>query len=500
MSAVPATEAVFRPVVILVSGRMLGFIAAFLIPVILARVFNQNDFGSYKQLFLIYATLFGIAQLGMAESLYYFLPMDKERSGVFVFNALLVMGMAGALAALLLWWQSEAVASLLNNPELATYIPYVGLYLLFILLAVVLEIVLTARKKHIAASAAYASSDLARAVFYLTPVLAFASLGWLMFGAILYALLRLVATAVYLISASAIEFYTNARLLKKHLAYALPFGLAGLIEVAQLNFHLYAVSYYFDAATFAIYAVGCLQIPLIDILMTSTSNVMMINMRAKANAGDRSAVRAIWVDSVAKMSYILFPLVAILLLLAPLLIVLLFGAAYQDSVPIFMVWTASTLFTVLLTDGFLRVYAENRFLILQNLLRLFVVVVLIQSFLQRFDLLGAVLVTTVATIIVKVVALQRVKRILETSFKNLLPWKALASTGMLAATAALPAGLFLNYVLLPPALMIVAAGSIYMMSYALLFFWLGPLNADEKQEFLNWLLVLPRKLRHGSRS
>ena len=37
----------------------------------------RAEFGTYKQLFLIYATLFGVAQLGMAESLYYFIPRDS---------------------------------------------------------------------------------------------------------------------------------------------------------------------------------------------------------------------------------------------------------------------------------------------------------------------------------------------------------------------------------------------------------------------------------------
>ena len=61
---------------VLVGGRAVGFVAAFAIPVVLARVFTTSEFGTYKQLFLLFSTLFGIAQLGMAESLYYFLPRN----------------------------------------------------------------------------------------------------------------------------------------------------------------------------------------------------------------------------------------------------------------------------------------------------------------------------------------------------------------------------------------------------------------------------------------
>ena len=58
-----------------------GFAAAFAIPVVLARIFDQAAFGTYKQLFLIYATLYGLAQLGAAESLYYFVPREPAAGG-----------------------------------------------------------------------------------------------------------------------------------------------------------------------------------------------------------------------------------------------------------------------------------------------------------------------------------------------------------------------------------------------------------------------------------
>ena len=46
----------------------------------------------------------------------------------------------------------------------------------------------------------------------------------------------------------------------------------------QANLHHYVVASRFDPATFAIYAVGCLQIPLVDVMTTSSANVMMVKM------------------------------------------------------------------------------------------------------------------------------------------------------------------------------------------------------------------------------
>ena len=87
----------------------------------------------------------------------------------------------------------------------------------------------------------------------------------------LFAAVRLAATLVVLWREFRSELARRpAACCARQLAYALPFALAVGIEVVHLNWHQYAVAARFDAAAFAIYAVGCLQIPLVDLIVTST--------------------------------------------------------------------------------------------------------------------------------------------------------------------------------------------------------------------------------------
>ena len=72
-------DAISGPAFRLVAGRVIGGVVSFAIPVVLARVLLPTAFGTYKQLFLIYMTLYGVAQLGAAESLYYFVPRKPAR-------------------------------------------------------------------------------------------------------------------------------------------------------------------------------------------------------------------------------------------------------------------------------------------------------------------------------------------------------------------------------------------------------------------------------------
>jgi O-antigen/teichoic acid export membrane protein len=84
-----------RPAVSIVIGRSIGFVAAFAIPIALSRILDQAEFGTYKQLFLIYATLFGVAQLGIAESLYYFIPRDAHLAGDHIAYAVVRLAASG---------------------------------------------------------------------------------------------------------------------------------------------------------------------------------------------------------------------------------------------------------------------------------------------------------------------------------------------------------------------------------------------------------------------
>ena len=99
-----------RPAMLLVAGRSVGLAASFAIGIVLVRLFDPGVFGVYKQFFLIYATLYGVLQLGIAESLYYFVPRAPEHTGRYAGNALVALGLTGATGIGVLWLARPAIA------------------------------------------------------------------------------------------------------------------------------------------------------------------------------------------------------------------------------------------------------------------------------------------------------------------------------------------------------------------------------------------------------
>ena len=54
-----------KPALLIIAGRIAGFLAAFVTPLVLVRMFDLDTFGTYKQWFLLYFTVLIVTQIGM---------------------------------------------------------------------------------------------------------------------------------------------------------------------------------------------------------------------------------------------------------------------------------------------------------------------------------------------------------------------------------------------------------------------------------------------------
>src|SRR6476469_4391656 len=104
----------------LVLARFATAILTICIPLVLARRLSLADYGTYKQLFLIFNTLYFILPFGMMQGLYFFIPRAEQRRPYFV-HTLVWVAMTGALAALAISSFGGAIAKSFSNADLLHY-------------------------------------------------------------------------------------------------------------------------------------------------------------------------------------------------------------------------------------------------------------------------------------------------------------------------------------------------------------------------------------------
>jgi hypothetical protein len=185
------------------------------------------------------------------------------------------------------------------------------------------------------------------------------------------------------------------------------------------------------------------------------------------------AALELWHDAVTRMAVLLIPLAVLFLVSARSLILGLFTDTYAASVPIFMVWVLTSLPAVLAVDAVLRVYAQTRFLLVMNLVRLLFVAGLITWFLDSFGLLGAVGITLIAMTVAKAMGVIRIAQLMQVGVREALPWARLSYISAISALSALPVLWLQQRVMWHPMITFLVSVVLYTAGYALLSF--GPM-------------------------
>src|SRR4051812_20820575 len=86
----------------LVLARFGSFVVTMGIPLVLARALSLEQFGTYKQIFMIGLLLSQALPMGIAQSLYYFLPRS-QLSRPYLGQAILMLGGIGVLGGMAVW-------------------------------------------------------------------------------------------------------------------------------------------------------------------------------------------------------------------------------------------------------------------------------------------------------------------------------------------------------------------------------------------------------------
>ena len=454
-----------HPSMWIIIGRAIGLAAAFAAPLVLVRVFDQATFGSYKQLFLIYGTLFGLAQVGVAESLYYFVPRSAADAGRHALNAAITLGITGLACTGALIFFSGSIANWFGNPQISGLLLPLGLFLALMLMTAPLEIVMVSRQHYGMAAFTYAASDIVRAAFMVLPAIVIGGLPAVMWAAVLFGVIRLITMTGAFARDFGVALRPHFGLWREQWIYTLPFALAVTMEVIQTNLHQYVVASRFTPALFAIYAVGCLQIPFVDVIATTTANVMMVKFAEAGFERRGKAALELWHNTICRLALVIFPLAVFLILMAGDIITVLFTSRYAASVPIFRLWTSTIIFSVLCVDAVLRADAQTKWLLGLNVLRLAIVAICISALLTYFGLAGAVLVTLVATAIVRIIGIARIARVMNVGIREVLPWVQLGKIAAFAVIAAVPA-FAIDQAASPSRLVVlVSAGAVFAAVY-----------------------------------
>jgi O-antigen/teichoic acid export membrane protein len=396
-------------------AKTLSFAFGFVLPLLLVRRLSQGDFGLYKQVFLVAGTATAVFSLNFGMSAFYFLPREEGgRRGAVIVNILLFNLLAGAAALLVLACFPQVLTAVFNSSDLVPYAPLIGLVVLLWVFSFFVEVVAVANQELRAATIFIVAAQLTKTALLLGAALVFGSVRALIYAALAQALLQTAVLFLYLRSRFP-GFWRSFEwpVLRAQLAYALPLGLYGLLWTAQVDLHNYFVSHSFGAAAFAVYAVGCFDLPLVSMLGESVGSVMLPRVSLLQKRGETREIVLVTVRAMRKLAAVYFPLYALLIVVGRHFIVFMFTERYAESWPLFAINLTLVPFSILMLDPISRAYAEHRFYLLR--VRVVVLCLLVAALwfgTARLGLAGAIAAVVAANLLERLVVALKFGRVL----------------------------------------------------------------------------------------
>ncbi len=399
---------------------------------------DRQQYGLYKQAFLLITTAMIVLPFGVPNSAYYFLPRETTRRRETVLNIVLFHVAVGAVACGALLLYPSILTAIFHDSGLAPYAPWIGVAILFWVVGSFLDMVPVANDEIRLASAFIVGIQALRALVFVGAVLLFGTLRSLLGAAILHGAIQTVVLLCYLQSRFA-GFWRalDWHMLREQLSYAIPLGAAGILMIVQTDLHNYFVSNHFGPAMFAVYSLGTLQLPLMGLIQEATNSVLITRVSILEKRNQHREIVLLAARAARKLAAVYFPVYVFLMVAGREFIRVLFTARFADSWPIFAINLTLLPLGMVLLDPLYRAYQRERYFLLRLRLLLAAALVLtLWLFTARLGLRGVIAVVVLIAVFERIVMAIHFGRLLGVTRRDAV---LLRDVGKLAL-AALAAG------------------------------------------------------------
>ena len=406
----------------LVLGKLISFSTQLIIPIILIRLIDQNEYGFYQKLLTISILLFPFIDLYFKRSIYYFHPrLDQKEIKSFFSQTFFISFLAGIIIVVLL-----TLSSLLfdfGEKYNFNLLLLVVVYTLFFTTSNFIEVIFIVEKKSIQTLKYLIIDSLLKAFFILLPAYLFQSIQKIFIGLILYAFVECIFLYYYLKKNYAINLDSiTISSFKKQSKYCKPLLLSEIVGKIGANADKYILLFMLSSSDYAIYSVGSFKLSFIIILYSSIGQVILPRLSELNKQGKFRDAFTLWKKMVKNNALVTIPVLIFFWWNANEFIEFIFTEKYSESTVVFRIVILSLLIQMLGHGYILRGFAENNNILKANIIRTLFSLIFGYILIDNFGMVGGALVFLISFTINALIQLRKTKKILKIDFIDFLPW------------------------------------------------------------------------------
>jgi O-antigen/teichoic acid export membrane protein len=468
----------------LLAARVAAFFMTLILPVTLVRIFDKEQIGIYRQIFLVVGTAISVLPMGFTTSAFYYLPRETKRRGLIVMNIVAYLTGIGMLCGGALALFPQILNRIVNSHALAPYAHWIGLTIFLWLFSGMLETIATANEDVRSSTVFIVFAQLSKTALILAAALIFRSIVALLYAAVLQGVVESLMLLWYLRKAFP-RFWArfDFSVFREQTSYVAPLGLAGLAYTAQCDLHSYVVAEHFSTENYAVYSIGNSQLPLVSTVKDAVVSVLLARVSSLQQKGETEQIRTLMLRAVRKLSAMYIPVAICLFVLGREFIITVYTAKFIDSLPFLLLNALLLPLAGMTTDPVLRAYAAYRYVTLKvRLSMLVVLVVLALSSIHYFGMIGVMASYVLSVTTERLLLFRLTMKILHGTWADWKTvrdvWKYLASAlasglAVLALKIALPNS--------KPQLILVLGGALFFSIYISAIALSGAIDEDERR-------------------
>jgi O-antigen/teichoic acid export membrane protein len=324
----------FKTLVIAASNAATALVSL-LIAAILSRHFDYVDYATYRQTLLAYHFVGPLLALGLPAALYFFLPGEKRRARAVLLENLLLLALSGSVFALFLVCGGNLlIADRFSNPDLKITLLVFALYPVLFLPTTSTGSTLVAQNRVAWLTFHTIGTRLARLALVGLAILIFPHNPVAVVGA------TAISGGVVLLSGLVLMLRAVPRGeenrptrggMTSQLKYAVPIGLALMMEGIALSIDQVLVSALCRPEEYAVFVNGAMEIPFLKVLTAAATAVILPELVAFYKDGKKTEALGLWLKGARKLSLLILPMGGLLFVVAPDLMTVLYSAEYTES-------------------------------------------------------------------------------------------------------------------------------------------------------------------------
>jgi O-antigen/teichoic acid export membrane protein len=430
---------IFKDSFVLTLSKGLKAFVSLILTMIICRVMTETDYGTYKQLMLLFGICTTIIPLGIpiTVSFYYKNLTEKKKHSLFT-NTVIISFILSTITLLFLIIFRTKIGTFFNNSSIYQYLMILFIYSFIGILFNYMENLYVSSNNSILLS----KINIVYFIIYLIIVsgitYVYKNIEYILISLVLLELLKSLYMILKIIHKENFQFKPNFLFLKEQLIYAIPLGLTTIIQTINLYVDNLFISNLYSAYNYAIYSVAATEVPFVSIITISLATVALPEM-SKAYNSDKNLEKVIniWNQITIIGVVAIFPAFAVLLFFSKGYIEFIFSSKYIEATTIFIIYLIRLPLSCTVFSNILVVLGKQKCMLTNIIIGTLFNIIMNFILIKSLGMIGSALATVMMHILLIFLQMYQIKKYSHYSILKLLDLKKISIILLISILVAL---------------------------------------------------------------